>query len=1073
MNWKHVFSLSLMLISCCLLKPAWAQSKQVDGVVYNQQDSTPLSGVSVFVKGTTTGTNTGADGRFSINLPNASSILVFSSVGFEQQELSAAGRTNFSVYLAVSSSRLDDVVVTGYSTQRKKDITGAVAVVDVNSLKAQPAASATEALQGRAPGVNIVNDGSPGSTPQIRIRGYSTINNNEPLYVIDGVPFQGNLSWLNQQDIQTMQVLKDASAASIYGARANNGVIIITTKKGREGTLRLNFDAYYGIASPNRSTFPKFMTPAQYARYRYDSYINAGMDPGASLGAMYGTGNNPTLPEYLIAGAAVGVGVTAADADPARYNGNPVGFYQITRANHAGTDWMRAITENAPVQNYQLGATGGSKNAVYAFSLGYLDQKGTVKHTGFKRYNLRSNMQLTALNNHLRFGGNFQFTRTDGVGFATNNSNSGDYQNEYSPIGNVYKIQPIIPVYDIAGGFAGARGATLGDAKNPLAVLYRARNNFRRENRVFGNVFAEVDILKGLTARTSFGANMFNYNSQQVRYPMMEDAVAISANGYNATQGYGTEWTWTNTLTYKQRFNNQHDLTVLAGTEAINNNFRILTGARDGYFILGDQDYYYLNTGTINITNGETGGRNSLASLFARLDYGFRDKYLLSGTLRRDGSSNFGSANRYGVFPSISAAWRVSSESFMESADWISDLKLRLSYGETGNQSIPANNAYDLFQILNTQTYYPITGGSGLTSGVGQNQIGNPNLKWEALKSTNLGIDFTLFNGKLDGSVDLYRKITSDMLYSIPLLQQAAGMANSPFQNIGSMKNQGIEIMLNYHYKNTTSKKPFSFDAGINFAKNVNEITGLAPGIDNTIFASTGLNTTIFKVGRPYGEFFGYKQEGIFQTAAEVSASTQPGARIGGMKYADTNGDGVFSVADRTNLGSPLPDFTYGINLNGAYGKFDVLLFFYGSQGNKLYNVTKKFTDFQAFPSAASDRLLNAWTPTNTNSKIPMASPLSTALEYESSSYYIEDASFFRLKNIQIGYSLEDLGLIRKAGFTKMRFYVSATNLFTLTKYSGLDPEVSQAPSTFSLPGIDLGVYPTPRQFLFGINTNF
>jgi TonB-linked SusC/RagA family outer membrane protein len=1073
MNRKHAPLICLLIVGCFLFGPAWSQSRQAEGVIYNQQDSLPLPGISVFIKGTNTGTSTGSDGRFRITLLNPDAVLVISSVGFEQKEIQAGGQAIITVYLSPLSSRLDDIVVTGYSSQRKKDITGAVTVVDIASLKAQPAASATEALQGRAPGVTIVNDGSPGSTPQIRIRGYSTINNNEPLYVIDGVPFQGNISWLNQQDIQNIQVLKDASAASIYGARANNGVIIITTRKGREGSLRMNFDAFYGITSPNRGTFPEFMTPAEYARYRYDSYINAGMDPGASLGAMYGPGNNPVLPEYLIAGAAVGVGVTPADADPARYNSNPASFYQITRANHAGTDWMRAITQNGAIQNYQLGGNGGSKNAVYAFSLGYLDQKGTVKHTGFKRYNVRTNMQLNALNNHFRVGGNIQFTRTEGVGFATNSSTAGDYQNEYSPIGNVYKIQPIIPVYDIAGGFAGARGATLGDAKNPLAILYRAKDNYRRENRSFGNIFAEIDLIKGLTARSSFGANLFNYNAQQIRYPAMEDAVSISTNGYNATQGFGVEWTWTNTLTYKKRINDEHDFTVLAGTEAIKNNFRVLTGGRDGYFILGDQDYYYLNTGTANITNGESGSRSSLASIFARLDYGFRDKYLLSATIRRDGSSNFGAANRYGVFPSVSAAWRVSGESFMESVDWVSDLKLRLSYGETGNQSIPANNAYDLFQIVNTQTYYPITGGNVLQSGVGQNQIGNPNLKWEAVKSTNLGIDFTLFRGKLDGSVDLYRKITSDMLYSIPLLQQAAGMANSPFQNIGSMKNQGVEIMLNYHHKSKAGKRPFSFDAGINFARNVNEITGLAPGIDNTIFASTGLNTTIFKVGKPYGEFYGYKQAGIFQNQAEVDASTQPGARVGGMKYADTDGDKVFSVNDRTYLGSPLPDFTYGITLNGGYGNFDVLLFFYGSQGNKLYNVTKKFTDFQAFPSAASKRLLNAWTPQNPQSNIPMASPLSSALEYESSSYYVEDASYFRLKNIQIGYSLNDIAPLRKAGFTKLRVYVGATNLFTITGYSGLDPEVSQAPSTFSLPGIDLGVYPTPRQFLFGINTNF
>ena len=1044
------------------------QQIMVTGKV-TEASGAPLPGVSIVVKGTMIYTITDGDGKFVFNNIENSKILVFSFIGFKQQEVSVAMVNNSTVTMEEETKILDEVVVTGYTTQRKKDLTGSVAIVDVKNLKTQPTASVTEVLQGKAAGVNIVNDGSPGSTPQIRIRGYSTINNNDPLYIIDGVPYQGNLSWLNQNDIQSMQILKDASAASIYGSRANNGVIIITTKKGREGAPQITFDTYYGYSVPVRSTFPKFMTPVQFAEYRYQSYINAGLDPGASLGAMYGTGQKPVIPTYLIAGNVTGVKVTEADADPAKYNYNPSQFYQITRANQAGTDWMREITQNAPIQNYQLGASGGGKNATYALSLGYLDQKGIIKYTSFKKYTVRSNVQYSGFDNHLRFGTNLQFSRTEGIGFATNTSSAGNYQQVYSPVGNVYKIQTIIPVYDIMGNFAGARGATLGDAKNPMAILFRAKDNYTHENRLFGNVYGEVDIMKDLTFISSFGVNLNNQNGQTIRYPAMEDAVSIATNGYGAAQGYGVQWTWTNTVSYKLQFNKVNFLNLLVGTEAIKNKYRTLSGSRDGYFILGDLDYYYLNTGSTSISNAESGGRNTLASMFARADYSFNDKLLLSATIRRDGSSNFGADNLYAYFPAFSAAWRLSNEKFIKSISWITDLKIRAGYGETGNQNIPGNNAFDLYQPLNTTSYYAITGTNVLTSGISQNQIGNPSLMWEKLKSLNIGLDFTLLNGALDGSVDIYQKNTEGMLFPVSLPLQTAGMASSPFRNVGNMQNRGLEIVLNYHSP-STQEGGFTYDAGITFATNNNKIMKLAPGIDSSPYAAGGLTTTIFKVGMPYGEFYGYKQDGIFQNATEVTASTQPGARIGGIKYADANGDLMFSTDDRTALGSPLPKFTYGLNFNASYKNFDIMLFFYGSQGNKIYNVTKNFTDFQSFPSAASTRLLDAWSPTNTDSWVPSPSALASPLEYESSSYYVEDGSYFRLKNLQLGYDLKNIKIKNISG---LRIYVSATNVFTLTKYSGLDPEVSQVSSTFSLPGIDLGVYPSPRQFLIGISARF
>ncbi|HEY4198878.1 MAG TPA: TonB-dependent receptor [Mucilaginibacter sp.] len=1075
MKFRHLLKEVLIVVCCLLSIPAFAQNQSISGKVTDQKDGSPLIGVSIGVKGAATGTQTQPDGTFKLTLPaSGATTLVFSYIGYARQEVAILNKSVINVALVPNSNTLNDVVVVGFGTQRKKDLTGAIAIVNTNSLKSQPAASAAEALQGKAAGVNVVNDGSPGSTPQVRIRGYSTVNNNDPLYIIDGVPYQGKISWLNQNDIQSMQILKDASAASIYGSRANNGVIIITTTRGKEGAPKISFDAYYGTSKPITSTFPKFLTPMEYAQYKYQSYTSAGQDPGPTLGIMYGPGPNPVLPTYLIAGNTVGQNVTAAQANPANYNHDPANFYQITKANQSGTDWMKAITRSAPVQSYQLGASGGGKNSIYAVSMGYLNQQGIVDYTSFKRYNIRANTQFSAFDNRVRFGENLLFARTEGVGFATNTTNAGDYVQAYSPIGDVYKMQTIVPVYDIAGNFAGARGATLGDAKNPLAQLYRGKDNFNNENRLMGNAFVEIDIMKELTARTSFGAVLNNFNSQNIRYPSMEDAVSVATNGFDATQGFGNQWTWTNTLTYKHIFNKVHSLTVLAGTEAINNSYRTLSGSRDTYFLLGDLNYYYLNSGTANIQNSETGNKNTLASLFTRVDYAFKDKYLLSGTFRRDGSSNFGAANLYGDFPAMSAAWRVSGEDFMKSINWLNDLKLRIGYGETGNQNIPANNAYDLYQSTNRTSYYAINGGNAIVSGVRQNQIGNPNLQWEKLKSTNLGLDFSILNGSVDGSFDVYNKKTSGMLFPVALPSQSVGMATSPFQNVGSMQNKGFEAVLNYHSKAETTDG-FRYDIGLNFAINRNKIIQLAPGINSITYgeASSGLVTTILKAGQPYGEFYGYKQAGIFQNAQEVSQSTQTGARVGGIKFADTNGDGVLTADDRTNIGSPLPDFTYGINLNTSYKRFDLVAFFYGSQGNKIYNLTRNYTDFQVFPSAGSARLLDAWSPTNTSSIIPSGSVLANPLEAQSSSYYIENGSYFRLKNLQLGYTFKNSAWMQKAGFSKIRVYGSVTNVFTITKYSGLDPEVSQYNTTFSLPGIDLGVYPNPRQFLIGINAGF
>jgi TonB-linked SusC/RagA family outer membrane protein len=1061
-----------LLLICTLLSLGLRAQVRITGRIISSDDQSPIPGASIKIKNSSQGTLSDGNGAFALNA-SPTDVLVISFIGYKSSEVTVGSRTSINVTLQQEDNNLNEIVVTGYTAQRKKDLTGAVAVVDVAQLKSQPAASAVEALQGKAPGVQIVNDGAPGSTPQIRVRGVTTINNNDPLYVVDGVPYEGKLSWLNQNDIESMQVLKDASSASIYGARANNGVVIITTRKGIQGPPKISFDTYYGLQAPRKSTFPEMMNPQQYAEYVFATFRNANTPIS---GTNYGTGATPVLPEYLLAGSATGQAVTPADADPSRYSNNPNTWYQITKANQTGTNWFDEITEVAPIQNYQLAASGGGENSTYSFSSGYLNQEGTIKYTGFKRYNVRANTSVSALDKRVRFGENMQYSYTEGFGLGVNPNVSGDYQDEGSAIGWAYRIPTIIPVYDIMGNYAGSKGSQLGNAENPLAFLYRGKDNLNKSNFFFGNAFGEVDIIKGLTARTSFGLRYENYNGVSMRYPNLEFSEGNSSNNLNEYQGYTTEWTWTNTLTYATTIAEKHKINLLAGTEAIRSRNRQLDAGRNNFFLLGDMDYYYLGVGSSNISNNSSGSVGSLYSLFGRADYAFNDRYLASVTIRRDGSSNFGSENKYGYFPAASVAWRVSEESFLkDKVSWLEDLKFRAGYGGTGNQRIPVNQYVNRYQSSISSAAYGFGGGNEMVTGLWQQNYANPEIKWESLQSINLGLDFTLFGSAIDGSFDWYNKKTSDMLYPVPLPATAVGLGSSPYVNVGDMSNKGIEANVNYHY-GRNADSPFKFDVGVNFSRNVNKIVTLAPGIDQQPYgAFRSLTTSILQEGQPFGAFYGYDVAGIYQSDADLAASPKyAGARVGGFKYTDVNGDGVVDPQDRTIIGNPNPDFYYSLSLNASYKNFDVALFFNGVQGNDLYDANRYFTDFSTFAGARSTRLLNAWSPTNTSSLIPSPYNNAAEIEYASSSYYIQNGSFFRMKNLQIGYSLPAQKIFgSKLGINKFRIYASATNLFTITDYTGLDPEVSQESSTFSAPGVDRGIYPNARQFLLGLSVGF
>jgi TonB-linked SusC/RagA family outer membrane protein len=1033
------------------------QERTISGTVRDANSNTPLAGATIKVLGKSAVTSTNESGAFEISA-SANDVLEVSYVGYLKSEITVTTANTININLTEDISNLEEIVVTGYSTQLKKDLTGSVAVVNVQQLKSTPSASAVESLQGRATGVQVIADGAPGSTPQIKIRGFSTINNNEPLYIIDGVPFEGKLSWLNQNDVESMQVLKDASAASIYGARANNGVVIITTKTGKVGRPQISFDSYYGIQVPKTSSFPTMLTPQQV------------LDLDNQL-----SGTNETLPEYLLAGSVSGNDITSADADMSKYNYGGVDrstFYQITKANKAGTKWFDELSQNAPTQSYQISATGGSENATYAMSGGYLGQKGSLIHTGFDKYNIRTNTQFKAFDGRLRFGENLQYSFTEGFGMGVNPNVAGNYQGEGSVLGFAYRIQNIIPVYDEGGNFAGSYGG-YGNGQNPVAIAYRGKDNKNRSNFFFGNAFAEYDLIPTLTLRSNFGMRYENYNGLSINYPNPEFSEGSFNNGMSEYQGYSTEWTWTNTLTFKPYLGDQHTLNILAGTEAIKSRGRDLSGNRNGYFTLSSLDYFYLNAGTSNIGNASSGSVGSMFSIFGKADYSFMDRYLLSVTVRRDGSSNFGAANLYGTFPGVSGAWRISQEDFMQGTDWLTDLKIRAGYGITGNQRIPGYQYLNRYASSLTSSSYPI--GGTTESGIWQSSYANEDVKWEQVKSLNLGLDFTILNGDVDGSFDWYDKTTDDMLYRLPLPAIAVGRAESPYVNIGSMNNKGVELSLGYHYGHRQNT-PFTLDLTATISKNKNEIVSLAPSVDQQIFGSfRSMQTSILKVGQPYASFFGYEAIGIYQDANDIANTpSYPGARPGGLKYADINKDNAIDAADRTIIGNPHPDFIYSFNINTSYRNFDLMIYLYGSQGNDLYEATRYFTDFGVFKGQKSTRLLDAWSPTNTGSSIPSITNDAAAYEYASSSYYIQDGSFMKLKNLQLGYNIPAQTLFgNNSSFTKLRVYVGVTNLFTLTKYEGLDPEISATPSDYPALGVDFGIYPQARQYMFGLSLGF
>lgn len=1052
----------------------------VSGVV-REVNGDPLPGVNVIVKGTSTGTTTDASGAYRIEAPDENSVLVFSFVGYSPQEVAVANRSIIDVALEPDIQSLAEVVVMGYNTQNKKDVTGSVVTVKAEDLKSVPVSNFANQLQGRAPGVLVSNDNTPGGGVAVRIRGIGSITgNNEPLYVIDGVPTTGNLNQLNPNDIESMQVLKDASAASIYGARANNGVIVITTKKGKAGQTKISYSMYEGVQVPNKG--PDLLNSQQLVDIIWADYKSRGLTNPATGELLvpdrrFGGGATGVIPDYILSnGSGVNLGDAPIGNDPlAVYTNDPnaPGFnsskFMIYQPDKNGFEWYDAIYDPAPIRNHNITVSGGSEQGRFAVSADYFQQNGILIHNNFKRYSVRANTEFS-IKDVIRFGENIQLSYTDNVGVP-------QARTEFSPAGG-FTSAPFIVPFDIAGNYVGER---LG-GDHAISTLERNKDNHGYNTRIFGNVYAEADLFKVITARTSIGLDYNIEDSQTFSAKAPESSLKSQIDELEFNWRKGQTLTWTNTLNYLKEFGN-HGLQILVGTEAVTSKWRNVRATKNT-LPFQDAPLRYFDAATENGAISGGGIESSLFSFFGKVDYKFRERYLVSATIRRDASSRFSPSNRWGTFPAFSLGWIVSEESFMQPVSFITSLKLRGGWGITGNQDIDEYNQYTTFAYSNTSSAYPINGGisgaGNLYTGFEARRLGNPHAQWEEQAMANVGLDVTFFD-RLSFTAEWYNRKTDKLLLVAPA--PAMGGANEiAAANVGAVTNKGIDLALTYDGKINTD---FTYGIGLNWSTYNNEVSSLydatnpfipGPTIRQQVFTRT-------QVGKPLSSFFGMINEGVFHSQEEAdNHPTQFGNRslynqAGRMKYRDLNGDGIVNGDDVTFIGNPHPDFTYGINLTAAYRGFDFTLFLFGVSGNDIYNFKRQGSDLLLYEGNKSTRILDYWTPDNPDSNVPTPNQTASSEEYyRTSTYFIESGSYLRAKNLQIGYTLPS-ALISKINVDRIRVYVQGSNLFTITDYTGLDPEINlrnyNERGNEIDRGVDRGVYPAARVFMIGAQIGF
>lgn len=981
------------------------QQKTITGKV-TDTNGEPIIGANIIEVGTTNGTVTDMDGNFSLKVADNATIRV-SYIGYVEQEINTAGKTSFNITLVEDTQALEEVVVVGYGVMRKKDLTGSVASVSGEMLRDKPLASVGEALQGRAAGVLVISSGKPGENVSFRIRGISTINNSEPLLVIDGVPTDLGINSINMEDVETVDVLKDASATAIYGSRGANGVILITTRKGKSGDGTISFSANWGVQ--RATNMPQMLNASEFASLHNEMIANYNLSvaPSSQLAQR---------PDF---------------ADPTSWS--------------ESTDWLGMLFNQAWMKNYTLSYSGGSDRGSYYVSGGVLDQDGIVLNTSYRRYTVQFNSE-SKVRPWINFGHNLTL------------SHDVKQQGSYDIRATMASL-PTQPVYNDDGSWAGPGQPAYhyGDLRNPIGTATMNSNRTNGYN-VLGNLYGELKPTDKLTFKSLGGIDikMWDNRSFSPKYdwkpiPQPQSSLSESSNK-------SITYLWDNTLTYIDTFAERHHLNAMIGSSAQNNVFNYMRASVQDF--LSDANNQ-LNNGLTDPTVG--GSRNDWAvlSLIGRVNYNYDNKYMLTATVRRDGSSRFSDANRWGTFPSFSAAWRLSEESFFTPGSWVNDIKLRLGYGATGNQDGIDNYAY--FTRLKTSRYvfngtpvftlYPLV-------------MPNPDVRWENVEQFNVGADLALLNQRFHVTLDAYLKNTSDMLVpmSVPITTGYSDIY-VPSINAGEVQNRGVELTL--FSRNLDGA--LVWDTDLNLSYNRNEVTKMNDGI--ALFTGDDINMTKVQVsaeGKPVNAFYGYVTNGLFQTQEEVdnyAVQVSGGTAPGDIRFLDLDNNGVINADDRTYIGNPFPKWSFSMNNSLAYGDFDLQIFLQGIAGNDIYNANRIWQESMSIPQNQTRKVLDRWRGEGTSNSVPRAIYSDPNMNVRHSDRFIEDGSYLRLKNLTLGYTMP-AALTQKAYLSKVRLYLSAQNLFTLTRYSGFDPEVGAG-------GVDMGTYPVTRTVSLGLNIQF
>jgi TonB-dependent starch-binding outer membrane protein SusC len=999
-------------------------------------DGKPLAGANVRVKGGNIGTTTDSNGVFRLRGVDANSTIEISFVGFETQSISVKDNASITVILKKSEGRLEEVqvVTVGYQTARRGDLSGAVSIVNVAGMTKLPVGTVDQALQGKAPGVRVTqNTGQPGEGVSVRIRGVGTINDNNPLYIIDGVPTKDGINFLSPNDIESLVVLKDASSAAIYGARASNGVVVITTKGGRKGKPQFTYSGYEGVQV--HGDLPEMLNTQKYVEIYNEAVDNDNADI-----------SNPALKRKPI----------------------PAGMPM------ANTNWLDEILQTAPIRNHQLSVRGGNDKTLYYISGNYFRQDGIILNSWFERYSLQSKLNTELSSNlNLAYSINLSYSKKNKIG----SSGDGYGGNGGSVVRYALFRTPPIPVYDSTGLYSDlpAYPNFFGDGYNPVALAQKTDNK-EQQYRVFTNLYLEYKITDKIKFKTDAGIDAIITDNKRYDENYGTNLRINSPSRLTVGTTDNFNFVWNNTIRYNQVFNKVHSVNFIVGTEAISNNTKYHEGT-DNSFPDQLSNLRYLNNGlSTSKTVYESQQEWALFSLFGNVNYVYDNRYLFSVNARRDGSSRFGPENKYGNFYSGSVGWNLHNETWVqEHLSVFSKLKLRGSFGQLGNQDI-GNYAYA--SIIGRGYNYPFGEQPVSNQGYTVSVRGNEKVKWEASNQGDVGLDMGIWKNRLTLTADYFVKTTSDMLIPIPL-PVIGGTASAPYVNAGKVQNSGFEFELNY----ANHDHALSYDVNLNFATLANKVLSLSNGepipggrIDNGVYA------TLTTVGQPIGSFYLYKMDGIFQNPAEVISSAYQGSYIrpGDVKFTDVNGDGIINEQDRTFLGSSIPKFTYGATANFGYKNFDLSIFFQGANGNKLYLQVNQ--DIEGFYRAfnVTQRVYDErWHGEGTSNSMPRVSWLGSTNNKTPSSRFLEDGSYVRLKNIQLGYTIPDK-IVNRWHIKSLRIYFTGQNLLTFTKYTGLDPEMTTSDNLNAetyrgdlAAGIDWGTYPSAKSYIVGVNLNF